>query len=345
MDQINEKVESNIQVSMDNKVQESTTEKIAENVVENTTENTTENTLGNIDDSQGNKKKLIIKIGLVLLLIAIVIIIAILAWFVMTKNSDVEKMNNAAVGLPFEIITDANKGVYGKLYEDLNPDGKLWLVDEESNFSNYNEEETDGDGPELESNGIEPGSAGKLKFKIRATASDSVTLNLFFLLKGVVKDDLGELSELEENSSTEKLRKCINSHILLFENYNSSSGKYSGLIKNGNDLKKVLANKTYSKTNNEYTYIYWIWPKYLKNLTGDNLVYVDSEKEDMIDYIVDNKDGFFSNLSAKLSSKLKENLMSNTNYPSYSEAFDKVDLLIGNNINYVILSLSAFETS
>ena len=36
--------------------------------------------------------------------------------------------------------------------------------------------------------------------------------------------------------------------------------------------------------------------------------------------------------------------MSKTRYASYSESFDKVDLQIGNNIDYVILALNAYET-
>ncbi len=284
----------------------------------------------------GTKKMSVIKIVLILLIIAVVLIIAILAWFTFNLDSRADGMDASAVNLPFEIVTEGEEGKFAGQYRSIDENGRLWLVDESNDFADYADD--------AEQRGIEPGSKGKLKFLIRSLKGEDIALDIEMLLKGVIEGESGKLSELAPDESTEALRKKINAHIMLFENYNQVSGKYSGLIECESDLRRYLKNQVYSEDNSEYTYLYWVWPKYLSDITDTDPIYESSEREHVIDYIAGNREGFFSNLSPALTSKIKENLMSKTSYASYSESFDKVDLQIGNNIDYVILALNAYET-
>ncbi len=302
-------------------------------------------------EPKNSKKKSAIKMGVAVALAAIMLILAVIAWFTMSKEAETSKMELMSTGPTFEILTDANEGTYADKYKELEPEGNIWLVDESNNFSNYTSPTPEAAATagatassEDDDQGIEPGSSGKMKFLIRATEADSVTLNLEILLKGVIEDeDTGDLSLMTKADNSELLT-YLNSHILLFENYNSETGKYSGLIENDGDLERILANKTYVKDNEEYTYIYWVWPMYLNNLIGDDSICSGDAKTELISYIGANKDGFFKNLS-KSSDKIIEDLTEKVNYSMYSEYFDKVDLEIGNNIDYVIMSLEATEAT
>ncbi|MCR5796686.1 MAG: hypothetical protein K6G63_02065 [Eubacterium sp.] len=299
-----------------------------------------------ISDLKKARKNSKIKLLLAFFLVAIMLILSALAWFSMNESSEVGDMNMMATGPTFEILTDSEEGVYADKYKQINENGTLWLVDESSNFSNLESESSPpqetGSQSSDEEVGIDPGSKGKMKFLIRATASDSVKLDLSFFLKGVREDaDTKELSVMSKTED-EELLKFLNMHILLFENYNSSTNQYSGLISNLDDLKRVLKNRTFSRDNEEYTYIYWIWPTYLSDIVGDNTIIAEDDFDDVIDYIAENKDGFFYRLNRDVE-QIKSDLKKKKNYPMYSEYFDKVDLEIGNSIDYVILSLNAAE--
>ena len=74
-------------------------------------------------------------------------------------------------------------------------------------------------------------------------------------------------------------------------------------------------------------------------MQSDDLVYASSERSTVIQYIVDHKDGFFKDITTE-DSVLSVDLNSMERYGSYSIMFDKADLDIGKQVQYVILGLS-----
>ena len=69
------------------------------------------------------------------------------------------------------------------------------------------------------------------------------------------------------------------------------------------------------------------------------LVYASEMREDVIDYIVKNKAGFFKGITTDDAS-LKRDLVDLQNYGSYSILFDRADLEIGKNVKFLILGIT-----
>ena len=71
----------------------------------------------------------------------------------------------------------------------------------------------------------------------------------------------------------------------------------------------------------------------------NELIYAKGERANVIRYIVANKDGFFKDIS-KSDEELINDLTNVEHYGSYSIMFDKADLEIGRNVQFVILGFS-----
>ena len=209
-----------------------------------------------------------------------------------------------------------------------------------------------GSGTTEEKLGLEPGDSGTLEFRISPNETDTITVDICFTMRGIVKQrsqnsdsSTSSSQQLTEISDTE-LMGFVASHIMLFTGIDSN-GKYTGLIQNSSDLKRYLLSKTYSVNDSEedddyYTTLYWVWPLYLSNLIStqsDDLIYASSERSTVIQYMVAHKNGFFKDITTE-DSVLLADLNSMEHYGSYSIMFDKADLDIGKRVQYVILGLS-----
>ncbi|MBP3798363.1 MAG: hypothetical protein J6I46_11405 [Ruminococcus sp.] len=312
-------------------------------------------------ENKRKQKKSLIKLTSMLILLAVLIAFSTIAWFTSSREVGGEDMQMTADDMPFEIKTRSSDGFYKSIYEDFQDDAAIWQVTADHNFNN--------DSAALEENesepGLEPGDSGSLEFCIKPKEADSITLDCVFEIRAFtnVENSLTHEPELQEMSSSDSFVKSLSSHIMLFEEYDTTSGKYSGLIGDDDSLRRVLKNKSFNNTStDEYLTIYWVWPEHLSDLTdkskaiykiSDNAV-GEEENENgytaVIDYIAANKDGFFKNCTEAPTTVKNELLeLGRTNlsqiYNKYNLKYDNADLDIGNNINYVIISMTADSPS
>ena len=295
------------------------------------------------------------KIGAVMILAFIVWVFSSIAWFSMNKENSASGMGVKTGGMPYTIQTRSESSYYKGKWDKIGSDAMEWQVSSGKNFDNHGSDlDVDEDEP-----GLEPGDSGMLEFRVQPNAADSITVDCVFDFKAYLETPVLANGEpvLDENNDpvtniTEvdnaTLLGYVKTHIMLFSEYDTSTGKYSGLIVNDEDLRKVLANQTYTKNGTTYTTLYWKWPMHLEDLTSDNtstLIYDPTERTSVIDYIATNKDGFFKDCNDS-AQKVRTDLTSlattydNQVYNHYNMRYDNADLDIGNNISYVLLSMN-----
>ena len=206
----------------------------------------------------------LIKIGTMTVLGVIVFIFASIAWFANNKEASGSGLQMTAGGIPFTIeFPGKDEGHWIEQYHNLSDQAGIWLVDDDKNMDN-------GLGTTEEKLGLEPGDSGTLEFRISPKKTDTITVDICFTMRGIVKQhDQNNSQQLTEITDTE-LMGFVASHIMLFTGIDRN-GKYTGLIKNSSDLKRYLRSKTYSVNDSEddeddYTKLYWVWPLHLSNL-------------------------------------------------------------------------------
>jgi len=321
-----------------------------------------------IEDDEENRRRFIItprmiKLGTALVFSLMILIIASIAWFAMNKESGTSGMGVKSQSLPYVIQTRGNSGYYEDKRAMTGSDAMEWKISAEYNFNNYKEssgsEETEPESEPESEPGLEPGASGKLEFRVSPNASDSITVDCVFDIKIYaetvvldennipVKDDNNKpVTEITEINDT-ALKNYVKAHIMLFTEYNSETKKYSGLITTDEDFKRTIE-RTYSSSNEDYTTIYWIWPMYLYELTSEDegkIIYAPSEREDVINYIAENRSGFFKDCNDE-EGRVRDDLMAlseaydNSIFNRYNMKYDNADLEIGNNVSYVMLSMN-----
>ena len=299
-----------------------------------------------ISERRRMQKSALIKAGVMLALGVILFIFSSIAWFTSNKEVSESGLQMTAGGIPFTIeFPGEDEGHWIDRYHTLSDQTGIWLVDDDENMDN-------GSDTTEEELGLEPGDSGTLAFRISPNNTDTITVDICFTMRGIVKQrsqnsdsSASSSQQLTEISDTE-LMGFVASHIMLFTGIDSN-GKYTGLIQNSSDLKRYLRSKTYSVNDSKedddyYTTLYWAWPLHLSNLIStqsDDLIYASSERSTVIQYMVAHKNGFFKDITTE-DSVLSADLNSMEHYGSYSIMFDKADLDIGKRVQYVILGLS-----
>ena len=168
-----------------------------------------------------------------------------IAWFTSNKEVSESGLQMTAGGIPFTIeFPGEDEGYWIDQYHTLSDQTGIWLVDDDKNMDN-------GSDTTEEELGLEPGDSGTLEFRISPNRTDTITVDICFTMRGIVKQrsqdsdsSASSSQQLTEISDTE-LMGFVASHIMLFTGIDSN-GKYTGLIQNSSDLKRYLRNKTYS---------------------------------------------------------------------------------------------------
>lgn len=318
------------------------------------------------------RKRTLIKFGLMTVLAAIILVFASIAWFTMNKDVGTSGMGVKTKGLSFDLITlsddDTNKnGVYYDPYHvaiqsNESESYDIWLVDSDSNMNNYANTGTD-DG----TLGIEPGSSGVLKFYIKPYENVSITFTFQTIGYTARTTTVGEqqtVSMTELPSAAGNPACFLNGHVLLFEDNNSTTNFYSGLIPTGADGKRSFTrefelNGSYDTdtdgdgTDDAYEVdIYWIWPE-----TLDTLVFNSGSSATLVcdkDAAVPQGETYndYNKVVNNICSYPQYYLNNYSPTATYTESFlvgrnamyNDADQEIGMNIDYVLLRLGTDTT-
>lgn len=309
----------------------------------------------NNNSKKRNKIFVLIKTFSMLILALGLLVFVGIAWFSMSKDVETSGMNIKVQASPYTIVTRNQSGYYKEQWDKLNSQAVEWQISQAYNFDNYN----DGLAPDQTDLGLEPSDSGMLEFRVNPNNSDSITVDCVFDFKAYVeKPVLGENDDpiLDENDepvtelieiTNEDLLEHVKTHIMLFSEYDPVTCKYDGLISTDVELKRVLE-QTYTRGEEDYTTIYWAWPEHLENfISHDNseIIYVPSQRTAVINYVAKNRTGFFKDCkddenTVKSELTALSQAYDNPIYNRYNMKYDNADLDIGNNISYVLLSMT-----
>lgn len=244
---------------------------------------------------------------------------------------------------PSDIMDEAGNSLTLKATGEGRPE-IIWQISETGNFGN------------LTSEGIQPGSSGRLTFYVIAKKDGD--LKLTFSLDTVLYDK--NAAEGVDNSSciipeTEAVTKLVKGHILFFREFNAGTGIYSEQITEaGFNLEITGAEK-----NTAYKQeLYWVWPLFADQIIlpeNDSLLKAKGYKRIIENgfspITAENLSRFFA-VSGDLSD-VSYDMVTNVEGGSASAGFDseyynrinakwnEADQLIGTNVGYVELRLTA----
>ena len=290
----------------------------------------------------------LVKLGAIMVSAALLVIFGTIAWFTMSKETQASGMGVKVQAQPFTIQTRSGSGYYSDIYESLGTEGLEWKISSEYNFDNHDSAKIEG---ETEP-GIEPGDHGILEFRVVPNNADSITVDCIFDIKAYVEsttlDGNGDPVKVVTEVDNSSLIGYLRAHIMLFSGYDTGTGKYTDLIGTDESLRRVLANQTYTRNGNTYTKVYWVWPLYLSDLTSEdqtNIIFAPSERQKIIAYIAANRNGFFKDCTDSEQQIISDltalsTTYSSTTYNHYNMKYDNADLDIGNNVTYVMLTMT-----
>ena len=271
-----------------------------------------------------------------------------IAWFTMNKSVETSGMGVKVQAMPYTIQTRDSSGYYKDKWDMIGSQAMEWKISSTKNFDNHEDAINTAVGETAP--GIEPGDHGILEFRVNPNNADTITVDCIFDIKAYVETTTtGEnnqpVTEMTEITNS-TLVGYLKAHIMLFSGIDAND-KYTGLIGTDAQLRRVLANQTYTRNGETYTQIYWVWPLHLSDLTSDDaddIIYASSERSAVIAYIASNRNGFFKDCSdseAQVTSDLTALAAtpSSTTYNHYNTRYDNADLEIGNNVSYVMLSM------
>lgn len=301
-----------------------------------------------ISDVLKQKKKarnaLLVKLSAMLIVTAIILIFSSIAWFTMNREVIGNGMEMAAQGANYtlEMIGDSN-GLYYDDYHSkiIDNDSAIWTMSPavngiEQNFGNYTAVEDDG---------IYPGCSGCISFNIIPNVDSEISLNFSFEI-------IGYNSELDGNNAVvmnqlnsvddADVINYLNGHILLFENYDKDTGKYSNLIQTSEDMNRVMTKKFQGINKQNKVDIYWIWPLTLSNLIkadeSTDLICSESDISNIENFIVSYPQYFMRGITVDKNSTLSANMIKN-NYTLYGGKYDQADNIIGVRVRYLRLKM------
>ncbi|MGN0655241.1 MAG: hypothetical protein ACI4KR_00465 [Ruminiclostridium sp.] len=219
-----------------------------------------------------------------------------------------------------------------------------WRMSENGNFGNLTDE------------GIQPGSSGKLTFYV--IAKNDGDLKLTFNLDTVLYNKYAE--ENEDNTDciipkTEAVTELVKGHILFFRNYNAETGIYSEQITEegfGFEQINAVINTAYKVE------FYWVWPLFADQIIlpeNDSLLKAKGYERILENgaslITADNLSQFFavSGNTSDITYEMVTNMMNGSAsvgfdsdyYNLINAKWNEADQLIGTNVGYVELQLSA----
>lgn len=291
------------------------------------------------------RKNALTKLAVMGVFTAAIIAFQSIAWFTMNREVDGTGMEMAAQGTNYtlEMIGDSNGLYYDDFHSKvIDSDSVIWTMSPadatgmEQNFGNYTQ---------AEDNGIYPGCSGCISFNIIPNADSEISLNFSFEVLGY-NSELNENSEVVMNQLNSEedadVINYLNGHILLFENYDKNTGKYSNLIQTSEDMNRVMTKKFQGINKQNKVDIYWIWPLTLSNLIkadeSTDLICSESDITNIENFIVSYPQYFMRGITVDENSLLNADMIKN-NYTLYGGKYDQADNIIGVRVRYLRLKM------
>ena len=231
----------------------------------------------------------------------------------------------------------------GQYYDDyhskvIDSDSVIWEMNSTMNFRNY--AETD--------DGIFPGCSGCLSFYITPKVDGDLPLEFTFELLGYNSETDSVTSEITmiplDAVNDADVINYMNGHILFFENYDSETGKYSGLIRSNTDMQRVI-NRTFNgKGTASQVNIYWIWPLNLSTLVlpendETKTLCSGTEYTSLENYVVAKPEYFMKGVTTSTENPLTATMIKN-DYAFYGGRYDQADNVIGVRVQYMRLKMT-----
>ncbi|MGN0115423.1 MAG: hypothetical protein ACI396_08845 [Acutalibacteraceae bacterium] len=331
-------------------------------------------TKGRADDAlaQTKKTKLIVRIICVCITLLLLLISFItLGWFTNNTYTEVNSSDLAAGGGLYELAAAGENGKYDSYLNaadgvqisvkdendnDLtlistNGGAIKWMMNADDNMENN---------AETLSNGIQPGSHGKLRFYV--VAKQDGTLNITFSLNTVLYNsnltpDATDTDRSYCIISAENVNNLVKGHILFFSNYNESENIYSDRI-----ADSFLYLNENAKTDVAYPVdIYWIWPNVADQLllpkddvlltynswnriiaTGDTTFETDIATNSNNYFLSDALGDFDLNSAIETTIKGSNDLQFNkASYEKLNEMWNNADQKIGTEVSYIELKVQS----
>ncbi len=202
-------------------------------------------------------------------------------------------------------------------------------------------------------NGINPGSHGKLTFYVIPKQSGDLEIKFKLGITGYAEKKNGD-SVSYEKVTDENVTNFLNGHIMFFEKYDESTHTYSDF----------LSDETFTRTFKDCkadvpqeVNVYWVWPNTLgqilmkstdENLTEKNVLFGDNSEErlNFAKYINGNISLFLSGDADKeQNKKVIENILNGDKYStaqlsSLSSMYNDADEKIGTKVQYILVELN-----
>ena len=320
-------------------------------------------------ENKRKQKKSLIKLTSMLVLLAVLIAFSTIAWFTMNREVDTEEIGMKAQGMNFELSSVDENGFKGLWYdpyhknvrEETGSDAIVWLMTDESNFGNYNSDNSDN--TEEQNGGIKPGSCGKISFNVKPYV-DNIYLSYDFEILGYSYDEnaANNADNMELLDEKESPARFLNGHILLFEERTGTTKDdyvYSKPILSNADMQRVIRSNKYTKNaNDEPTQvdIYWVWPMTLSRLIDARTCQKVTVSEspftstnaynEVVENIITYPDYYFKGVTrpANVNDRLADTAIV-TDYDKYGDYYDQADNEIGMGVDFILLKMSVSEVS
>ena len=318
------------------------------------------------EEEKRKQKKRLVKLILMMVLIMLVIIFASIAWFAQNKAVSANTMAIEANEGDFSITP---LGTEAGRYDSMLASAKTlagttgaatWTVKSTSPVDDIGNANIAGQAEKDQ--GIKPGSEGVISFVL--STSNTVNASFDFNLYAYSYDEEADNPTLElltassQSQDVQDALGFLNGHILLFKSRTGNAPgqyKYSGLIKNANDLRRVYSDHA-AFTGQTTVPIYWVWPETLAQITLDdgnsslygknNICSTNTDKNEILTFLKNNPGCFLKgtvDFSEMSTSELKTEI--DENYDRYSVMYNEADQIIGITIQYMLFDMKVTSMS
>ena len=293
-------------------------------------------------DALETNRRIFLRSGLFVILTALVIIIAVLGWFVMNNRTEAITSLISAKSSRYTLTTPGTEvGFWERGSTTLEFDiTDSMMISDDSNFKNTGE-----------TSKLAPGSFGEIELEIDPTATDLRGIEL--TIDTNLQFRSGEGITIKDTDKT-KASNYVSGHILFFTNKDGryysgwigpdSAGKYKFTIPS-EDFQDE-SGKTTKKVKQK---VYWIWPQqfhyyvyagggsYYRNL------FASEGSAGYIKLIEDMNYNKYRYFDGSLSVGTISSDMSGSDYDACTDAFNAADQLIGEAVDFIQIRINTSE--